>query len=129
MSVSNVISDNLSCHIDDDGNIQIKQGDITVILSSEEFRSIDEVVDKELYFRADVRAEIESLVYSEKELPASALKNKAFIESVLDEYTYLRQENDNITDGMDWQQCLDEAFKNVDYADYELAKEKSDVER
>ncbi len=91
------------------GNITLSIGDVEEIVAN---------YDKNVYYRADVLNRIEELI-KEDELDESALTNDEYIKDVLNEYAYNRDEYSQGSDfTMNWDDCLDLAFDEVDYNEY-----------
>jgi len=99
-----------------DDVLYITKDGVTIKLDGCDIRSINELYDKEVYFRQDVVNNIENYVH-DGELPLSALENEKYINVVLDRYNQLRVDNDGVADGKSWIECLDEAFDSVEYSE------------
>ena len=94
-----------------DSGISIEADGKKIVLSFEEFRSIEAAVNREIYYRADVEeayGEIPSHVFILPEF-----EKQKYLDAVLDIYAELRETNDGDTEGLNWRECLDEAFGRV----------------
>lgn len=99
--------------------VTLKKKDASITMTTDDFEDIAKEITKNTYYRADVVGRIEALIEDGK-LPKKALKNENFIDSVLDEYSELRQENDGGDEDcfMTWTECLEEALQNNPYSEF-----------
>ena len=86
-------------------------------------KDVMKVIDREVYYRQDVMYEIKDEV-EKGYLPETALENTAYIERVLEKYTENRERDEGLSSDevRGWDICLENAFDNVDYEDYEENK-------
>lgn len=87
-------------------------------ITLEEEHMLQAAANKEVYFREDVVNALETRI-EYGELDESVLDNQGYINDLLDTYADLRNKYDGDADGLDWQECLDEAFERVPLEDYE----------
>ena len=80
-------------------------------------------IDMEIHYRQDIINEINDRMES-GELPPEAGEDSDFVSHLLNEYTALMEENKGLADGLDWRQCINEAFNMVSYSDYEEDMER-----
>lgn len=78
-----------------------------IFLTEKELRELNSSIDN-IWFERDVQNKIaeEGLLFEEDT-----------IEEIVSTYCYLRRKNDGDSEGMTWDECLDEAFEGHEYGD------------
>ena len=90
-----------------DRKYAIVAGDKEILLTEEELRDLNQSID-EIWFEKDVRDKIEKEGWLFKE---------DTVGEIVDTYCHLRHKNDGDSEGMTWDECLDEAFEGHEYGD------------
>ncbi len=101
--------------------IFISEGHASAFISLEELRQMQDIVNKEVYFKEDVIKYLEDK-NNEGELTAEYLDNEQLITDMLNGYTEFRNKYDGDAEGLNWLECLDEAWSNINLDNYEMSR-------
>lgn len=98
--------------------IEVEKDGVKIEITLDEVREMESLANTNVYYREDVTQYINDL-YNDGEISKEIRDNEDFANDLLDEYARLREKYDGDAEGLDWQECLDEAMESLDLDDYE----------
>ncbi len=90
----------------------VKKNNNIFTFTLEDIEELYSVIRKEVYFKEDVRNFLD-IAYESGDIDEEKYHNLDFFDDLLNEYYNLRLDNDGTTDGLNWEECLEEAFEKV----------------
>ena len=102
--------------------IIVRTDEITIPFTIDEITRMNELANTNIRFREDVEIYLQERVEND-ELDEEFLSNNELISDMLDRYTELRDKYDGNPSGLNWQECLDEAWEDIDLDDYTDGRE------